>query len=410
MDRGFFGRQARRAGNAISTAGRATGATFANAGGAIADGYEWASGASAARDATNKQVKAGEQGMTALQGGAKDAQGYLEDYNNPQDQQTLRNMVNGGSFKPQYTDFLGNTGYTGMKAPEAHQYQDKIGYQAQDYNNPGMSTTDNLSGYSLKGFDPTMPTAPVRQAATAENVNMYQDPGYQFRLGQGLQAAQNSAAGGGGLHSGRALKALNDYAQGQASQEFGASYNRFQDAQNNAQGDFRDTRNFASSQLNDSRNAFNQDRNFGRDVFTQDRAYGTGQDNFNRQFAQGNAQDVRDFNQNAFQYQNNFNADNAQNTFSNAYKITQDRNAWNANQAGDRYNQFKDLASGSQAAASAQAGYAYQSGQDQAGLLTDIGNTRAAGITARSSANRALVGDLFDGGMRLADLAKKKGK
>ena len=52
------------------------------------------------------------------------------------------------------------------------------------------------------------------------------DPGYQFRLTQGLNSAQRSAAAGGSLMSGSTLKALNDYAQGQASQEYGDAYNR----------------------------------------------------------------------------------------------------------------------------------------------------------------------------------------
>lgn len=45
--------------------------------------------------------------------------------------------------------------------------------------------------------------------------------GYQFRLGQGLTAVNNNYATMGALNSGAALKALNDYAQGQASNEFG---------------------------------------------------------------------------------------------------------------------------------------------------------------------------------------------
>lgn len=52
------------------------------------------------------------------------------------------------------------------------------------------------------------------------------DPGYQFRLQQGQNALQNSAAARGGLLSTGTAKNLNDYAQGQASQEYGNVYNR----------------------------------------------------------------------------------------------------------------------------------------------------------------------------------------
>lgn len=53
------------------------------------------------------------------------------------------------------------------------------------------------------------------------------DPGYQFRLDQGQQAIERSAAARGGLLSGAAIKAANNYAQGQASQEYQAAYDRF---------------------------------------------------------------------------------------------------------------------------------------------------------------------------------------
>ena len=48
-----------------------------------------------------------------------------------------------------------------------------------------------------------------------------QSPGYQFRLNQGQNSIQNLLASRGGLKSGAAMKALEEYAQGTASQEFG---------------------------------------------------------------------------------------------------------------------------------------------------------------------------------------------
>lgn len=52
------------------------------------------------------------------------------------------------------------------------------------------------------------------------------DPSYQWRLGQGQQAVDNSASSRGQLLSGATLKALTNYGQGAASQEFQNSYNR----------------------------------------------------------------------------------------------------------------------------------------------------------------------------------------
>src|SRR6202035_1872550 len=52
------------------------------------------------------------------------------------------------------------------------------------------------------------------------------DPGYEFRLQQGEDALQNSAAARGGLLSGGTAKAFEDYAQNFASNEYGNVYNR----------------------------------------------------------------------------------------------------------------------------------------------------------------------------------------
>ena len=52
------------------------------------------------------------------------------------------------------------------------------------------------------------------------------DPGYGFRLGEGLKALERSAAARGGLMSGATGKALTRYGQDLASQEYGNAYNR----------------------------------------------------------------------------------------------------------------------------------------------------------------------------------------
>jgi type II secretory pathway pseudopilin PulG len=54
------------------------------------------------------------------------------------------------------------------------------------------------------------------------------DPGYAFRMDQGMKALQNSAAAKGLLSSGSTLKGITDYSQGMASQEYGNAYNRYQ--------------------------------------------------------------------------------------------------------------------------------------------------------------------------------------
>jgi hypothetical protein len=54
------------------------------------------------------------------------------------------------------------------------------------------------------------------------------DPGYNFRLGEGLKSLDRQAAARGGLISGGALKAAQRYGQDFASNEFTNAFNRFQ--------------------------------------------------------------------------------------------------------------------------------------------------------------------------------------
>lgn len=55
---------------------------------------------------------------------------------------------------------------------------------------------------------------------------MKQDPSYQFRLNQGLDGVQSGAAAQGNLLSGATQKALMNYGQDYASQEYGNAFNR----------------------------------------------------------------------------------------------------------------------------------------------------------------------------------------
>jgi hypothetical protein len=57
-----------------------------------------------------------------------------------------------------------------------------------------------------------------------------QDPGYAFRLKEGQQALDRSAAARGGLISGGALKAATRYGQEMGSQEYTNAFNRYQAA------------------------------------------------------------------------------------------------------------------------------------------------------------------------------------
>lgn len=84
----------------------------------------------------------------------------------------------------------------------------------------GVGGDPNSAGYGslMQGFGEQF-QAPT--GATEQN-----DPGYQFRLDQGMKALQNSAAAKGGLLGGNTGTALQRYGQDYASNEYGNVYNR----------------------------------------------------------------------------------------------------------------------------------------------------------------------------------------
>lgn len=66
--------------------------------------------------------------------------------------------------------------------------------------------------------------------------NFQTDPSYQFRKQQGMDGIESSAAAGGGLLSGAALKSLNSFNSNLASQEYGNAWSRDQAEKQNLMG------------------------------------------------------------------------------------------------------------------------------------------------------------------------------
>ena len=64
-------------------------------------------------------------------------------------------------------------------------------------------------------------------ATPFSKTNWQTDPGYQFRLNEGLNALNKQAAARGGLISGAALKAATRYGQDMGSQEYQNAFNRY---------------------------------------------------------------------------------------------------------------------------------------------------------------------------------------
>jgi len=59
------------------------------------------------------------------------------------------------------------------------------------------------------------------------------DPGYGFRLNEGLKKLGHKAAGRGGAISGQTMKGIQDYAQNFASEEYNNAFNRYQTNRSN---------------------------------------------------------------------------------------------------------------------------------------------------------------------------------
>ena len=112
----------------------------------------------------------------------------------------------------------------GMYVPD-QQLRDPMSYYGQD-----MISVNGGSPYGLSG-NPTVPAvagqgttaAPqTAQQAASDAFNIFKNStGYQFRVNEGTNALNSGYAGSGLLQSGAALRALDDYRQNMASNEFG---------------------------------------------------------------------------------------------------------------------------------------------------------------------------------------------
>lgn len=91
----------------------------------------------------------------------------------------------------------------------------------EDYEATGREALSPLSALVLgKQFNPE--TGDFDPVSEQQRMNLFQkSPGYQFRLDQGKQALERSQSARGGLLGGRALKELEQYSQGIASDEYG---------------------------------------------------------------------------------------------------------------------------------------------------------------------------------------------
>ena len=98
---------------------------------------------------------------------------------------------------------------------------------SEDYRQAGLTGQNRLM--ELLGLGDNTGSARFGQYARDFGMQDFQqDPGYRFRLGEGLKAMSHQAGARGGLISGQTMKGLEDYRQASASQEYGNAFNRYQ--------------------------------------------------------------------------------------------------------------------------------------------------------------------------------------
>jgi hypothetical protein len=122
------------------------------------------------------------------------------------------------------------TGNTGLSS-----YYDPLGLTGRSKGNSASPDASAGAGaYPDTYGDPNASDyGSLTQPFDVEEFYKYQDPGYWFRLQQGTQALQNSAAAGSGALSGAALKDLLTFNQDSASQEYTNAFNRDQTQKGN---------------------------------------------------------------------------------------------------------------------------------------------------------------------------------
>ncbi len=117
-------------------------------------------------------------------------------------------------------------------------------------------TSDMLPGGSLsQTFSGKMPTAVDPNQYKFDPSTVQFDPGFQARMDLANKELNNSAAAGGTLRSGAQAKALVKYNQTEASNEYGAAYQRAQDQNNQNYG--RATNQYGE-QLTNYQQAYNE--------------------------------------------------------------------------------------------------------------------------------------------------------
>jgi hypothetical protein len=131
-----------------------------------------------------------------------------------------------------YGGFTNEFDYGGAYVPPNKQPGGGNNYTNVAYANPGMpgyyggGPRGPTTGIDTTSVDPNTGYPRENPGGREGGYQFQTDPGYQFRVSEGLRASDRSAAQRGGLLSGGYGRALTRYGQDYASQEYTNVYNR----------------------------------------------------------------------------------------------------------------------------------------------------------------------------------------
>jgi hypothetical protein len=139
---------------------------------------------------------------------------------------------------------LGGAGQSAASAAQAQAAREQLEWIKNVYGNAqkDIKPYTHLGEVGAKGYEANLPyltsrygmedyrQSPLYTPMVRNLAELQATPGYQFQLQQGLQGVQQGAAAKGGVLSGAAGQAMNNYAQGQAAQGYQSAWERAQKA------------------------------------------------------------------------------------------------------------------------------------------------------------------------------------
>ena len=135
----------------------------------------------------------------------------------------------GGLFGAKATKDAANAQAAAQRDAMAAQqamFERQVGLQ-EPFRQAGLTAQNRLM--TLLGLGPDTTAGDYGTMARPFDMQTFeQDPGYAFRMQEGMRALERSAAARGGMLSGNALRGITRFGQDLASQEYGNAFNRFQ--------------------------------------------------------------------------------------------------------------------------------------------------------------------------------------